>query len=509
MEINFDGNAGLGSRRRVVFHVGQSKAGSTSIQNYLETQRDALIERGVLFARTGFSRKNPFDQSRTSGHLGLVRSLQGRLAKEFEEEISGYPDHTVLLSVENLFADLSEEILKEIGAYFKEWDVEITAVLRPQFNWLRSRYVENVMSGFLRRVSTFDQFLFDVMALDTLDYEARIALLETHLGATRVRAIRFESSKGPLVSRFLEAAGLPLTAPPDALSIHANRREKLYFLVEAKRRLNQVTEGMTGAEQLELEAEVREASKVLVAAGKAPDTRGLSTIPMKQAQRAVLWLGNKSLEARGVLDEPLDVEEGQLLSENKNLEGEVEPAVDVLFWKGMDLAADIAARSGQTGRFASSPLQFTKSERNTLRELFAQHPVSAHMGAPETAILAAAGKGRLVKLFLEPKLASYIATRRLDAIVLPSVLVTLIAAASERKSASKFFKAQALSNPDLVVAGPETDRGFLRSILVDVKPAVLILLGEVDPSFVVEFVPDFTCQRLENCMILKRQPVTA
>lgn len=49
-------------RRRVVIHVGQTKAGSTSLQNYLEAKHDMLLQRGWLFPHTMLGRHNPFDK---------------------------------------------------------------------------------------------------------------------------------------------------------------------------------------------------------------------------------------------------------------------------------------------------------------------------------------------------------------------------------------------------------------------------------------------------------------
>ena len=119
----------MSQRRRLILHVGQTKAGSTSIQNYLESQREALRGHAVLFPKSGMARQNPYDQDRTPGHLRLLSQIRTGDTSEFESELAQDQNATVLLSVENIFSDVPEKTLLAAAEYFEDWDVEIIAVL--------------------------------------------------------------------------------------------------------------------------------------------------------------------------------------------------------------------------------------------------------------------------------------------------------------------------------------------------------------------------------------------
>lgn len=501
----------MGKQRKVIIHVGQSKAGSTSIQNYLEGQRDALIEQGFLFPKTGFSRKNPFDQSRTSGHLSLMRSLHTPLGQEFKKELERFPDHTVILSAENLFADLPNTLIREIGAYFETWQVEIIAVLRTQSDWVRSRYIENVMSGFIGRSETFDQFVHGVMEKQSLDYAARLEMLRVGLRATAVKALRFDGNGDALVRCFLEVAQLPITDMQAALSSQANRREKHFFLIEAKRRLNHMISGMTGNEYLELENAIRKEARAVIADSTAPFVQGFSDIPLSTAQRAHLWAGNQKVEKNGILSVALDLGIGLKKPATTRAEPNTncEAAVEQMFWKGMEFAAEIAAGSDQTERFAATPLCFDKPDLAALGDLFAAHPVSAHVFSPETAILAAAGQGRLVRLFCPTGRASYREMARFDAMSLPSAPVTLPLTVSDEEVLHQTLKNVAIPQPGLVILGQQATPHVARAVMDALNPASLMFWGGSNAVLTTEMMRGFSCQQIGRFTILQRQHAVA
>ncbi len=200
---------------------------------------NALRECGWLFPRLVMVRQNPFDSARTPGHLHLLKAISSSDTAAFEAEIGAREDAKVIISIENLFSDQPDQILRILGTYFQDWKVSLIAILRPQLDWLQSRYVENVLSGFNTSPDYFRTHVHRMLKSGALDYEGRLAHLQTILGAGKVTALAFGE---PLVQRFLEILEIPQTNPALAGEIHANRREKGAFLIEANRRLNILTD---------------------------------------------------------------------------------------------------------------------------------------------------------------------------------------------------------------------------------------------------------------------------
>ena len=198
--------------RRVVLHVGMSKAGSTAIQNHLDERRAALLEQGVLFPASVFTRRDATDPTRTSGHLELIRLLrQGHPAPFLAEcEAQAGRADTLLLSAENLFHHVDGIDLRRLRALLDGAEITLVAVLRDPAGWLASRHHESVAKGFHRETRTLDAFALDALDAGELDTGARLEVLSEALRPARVVTLDYEAltREGRLVSRFREVAGL-------------------------------------------------------------------------------------------------------------------------------------------------------------------------------------------------------------------------------------------------------------------------------------------------------------
>lgn len=459
--------------RRVTVHVGQTKAGSTSLQNYLENQRTRLVSEDVIFPSSVLVRQNPYDRARTPGHLTLLAKLAKNDLSEFERELAEHPQAQVVLSIENLFADQPDAALARLGDYFRDWDLRILAVLRPQLDWLRSRHVENVLSGFRCSTDHFATHVRAAMDSGALDYRGRLAHLGALLGARQVRAIRFRDEARPLVPRCLEALGLPLTDPGLAGQIHANRREKAPVLIEAKRRLNSLTGALHVTERLELEHRLRQAAAQID--GGAED-ESLPEIPLSAEKLELLQAGNDALLAEGILDAPLDL--GRPGEPARPPDLGTREATDSLFAEGLTLATRIARQAADPARFAGLALGLSREQITAIREAVARHPVSLHLDAPESATLAACSEGRLVALLLPQRREAWPAMARLDRLETASPLIAVAPDASCADDPDLCLARYHLPPPGLVVAGGGTGAGTLRAILGGMAAETVILLGD-------------------------------
>lgn len=437
-------------RRKVILHVGQSKAGSTSIQNYLEAQRKQLSEKGFLFPRSGFSRKNPFDPARTSGHLGLVRSIVKGQLHEFEEELNIDPESTLILSVENLFSEQPDHVLDRVADYFEDWDVHIVTVLREQTAWLRSRYVENVMSGFASRFESFSTFVAETSQRGVLKYNARLDFLRERLRAQSSFTINFESTDRALVPRFLDAVGIPITDPNAAFEVHDNRREKPVFLIEAKRRLNILTNSLGLEARLELEHALRERGKAMLLDGAPDQTVNEFELSLTRGERLELEHDNRLLSKQKGVDQALELDKsaGNL---SKEAMSRISAAADDLFWFGLEHASRLVVPAPKIDTAPLASLSLYSGASDRCREALSNARVSVHIGVPETAILAACKERRIVRLFLEESQEAYEIAAYLDTLPLPSHALTLVVKDLSAHNVHSLTQAYSLPAPDLVV----------------------------------------------------------
>lgn len=382
---------------RLIVHVGQTKAGSTALQNYLGMERARLRECGVLFPRTGFSRANPFNRERTSGHLDLVRKIAKGEVDRLDAEREAAKCPVIVLSAENLFLDRPEREINALRTFFEEHSVTIVLVARDLAEWLRSLHVEKVVSGFFSSTQTFAEFCDAQVARGEHDYAARLDRVVGLLGAREVRVINYEAAMAGegLVTVFLKTAGLPVTDPDLARSIRANLREKQWFLVEGKRRLNHATGALSRMSQLKLEAEIRVKARA-IAAALPPDLPCVSAAPTPLSPGACLEAAesNRRLVRDFGLSPPLPdplPAPADRYQHRRRLQG-----ADDLLTFGLKTAARLSR--SETGKDAADNAPATvlgAPGSELVIDLLARATVSLHMESAETAVWAAGHTGKL------------------------------------------------------------------------------------------------------------------
>ena len=450
-------------RRKVILHVGQSKAGSTSIQNYLEVQRESLLESGFLFPKSVFLRQNPFDSTRTPGHLKFLQGLNSGELHDFEKELSNEPESTLILSVESLFSDQTNKVLDKVANYFNGWDVHIIVVLREQAAWLRSRYVENTMSGFSSRYGRFSTFVTEMMERGTLNYNERIEFLRQRLNAQSVKAINFDSSEQSLIPRLLSAIEVPVTDPDKASEVHDNRREKPIFLVEAKRRLNIFAKELERDARLRLEHELRERCKVMLSAGAPCNSIAELNLPLDINERRKIERENSLLFQSGMIDLPLELEAStQTLP--RCIEPNIEAAVDDLFGYGLDIVSSFDEARTKRSIAPAAMLDWLSEVPVDWRETLFKGVVSVHIGSPGSAVLAACKESRLVRLFIEGGIEAIEIARKLEALPLASPVVVIVVQSLENETIQSLMKKYSFPGPDLVTMRKVNDSPLAYSV---------------------------------------------
>jgi hypothetical protein len=143
-----------------ILHAGQPKTGSSSLQNYLAANDEALRAHGILYPRT--DRANGVTQ-----HGALMRALAGRsrlrasehLPELLSQELVATPHDVLLISAEYLSTPLYFQQEPAVWRFFRKrgYRIEVLTYLRDQPDFLNSAYVQIVKNA--RFAGNFDAFL--------------------------------------------------------------------------------------------------------------------------------------------------------------------------------------------------------------------------------------------------------------------------------------------------------------------------------------------------------------
>jgi glycosyltransferase involved in cell wall biosynthesis/spore maturation protein CgeB len=156
---------------RLILHIGSTKTGSTSLQNFLHSNRESLLAEGVLFPNAGF-RVLDDDRVPSSGHSNLF--YQQGAFDDLVDEIRENTSDTVLLSTEIISLIVSghaaqyTEKLKEILGLFSE--IQVVVYLRRQDHWAESQYLDSVTNIWEPVTLGIDEYVSTQKSLE-LDYK--------------------------------------------------------------------------------------------------------------------------------------------------------------------------------------------------------------------------------------------------------------------------------------------------------------------------------------------------
>jgi len=482
--------------RRLILHVGQAKAGSTAIQNYLEAQREVLLCEGILFPKSYFLRRNPFDPSRSPGHIGLIAAAKNSDLSELEHEFQESSAHIVVMSCENLFADQPEATLQQIAHHLAGWDIQLIVVLRHPQRWIVSRYVEEIMSGNKLGEQTLVEFIN--AKPEWLLYGDRLDMLVRCFFPIRMQLLNYDAEAvgGGLIPAFLAAAGLPTADSCGfAKAIQANLREKEVFLVEVKRRLNVVLPRMPLQIRQEFETLIREHGRLIAASAPLLATEMPSAVQLPTSMELAVTRSNHRLVGEfGFVPpfDPIDAAPVDARLHRRSLAGDVK-----LTLFGLKVASQLLRRVS-AGHYVSW-LATPGSE--LLVDLVAQSSVSLHLESPETALWAACLCGKLPILFSDCCTVSDF--DRLMSLKLPSDVITLDSSISLRP----MLRGRSI---DLMVVAQDVSTVQIQQLWQFAGSAAKIVM--IDPNIdVAEMVAEelgLTCTALLGCIRVLAPPGT-
>lgn len=156
-------------KKRVLFHIGQSKTATTALQHLMRNNVSALLEQGYFYPSNGFMTVAHFEVSSAYLNNKNSNSFSLFIKKAFSKSVNDGPIitrvirefeqsqcHTMVLSSE-AFESFNEKHIEALYDDFCDYEVEVVCVLRGRIGWLNSMYSEVVKKALY--VKTFDEFL--------------------------------------------------------------------------------------------------------------------------------------------------------------------------------------------------------------------------------------------------------------------------------------------------------------------------------------------------------------
>lgn len=204
-------------------HIGPPKTGTTTIQNFLSDNQEALSAHGICFPDLGY-RYPGIDRHRTGHFLVRQRPHEGQKVSDFKKGLDKLQKlslqyDSIILSDEGIWKDgihmtrFWKRLLAELQK--RQIDLRIIVYLRRQDLWVQSFWSQKIKVG--KTSLDFQEFLrFLNESSYPLDYCAYMDMLSDIFGkdALIIRVMERGQFQGPehsLVSDFLDIFGLSLS----------------------------------------------------------------------------------------------------------------------------------------------------------------------------------------------------------------------------------------------------------------------------------------------------------
>ena len=235
-------------KKRIYIHIGTPKTGTTSIQEYLALNDQALYEEGFLVPKTSRRHKgnhtlftnyciNRSQITAISIRNGIYTKKElAKFRRDFytnlRKEISTFPGHSVVISNEQCYGRLTEPAeIQKLKALFDgiAESIQIIVYLREQTDMLCSFYSSQVKNAKTHTIETLEQF----RASELFDYYKKLTPWEEVFGLKNVSLRIFDKEKlagGDAISDFCTLLGMPFyDTRPERLNETLNAKQCEYL----------------------------------------------------------------------------------------------------------------------------------------------------------------------------------------------------------------------------------------------------------------------------------------
>jgi hypothetical protein len=187
------------NRKTLIFHAGTPKTGTTSLQFFMDRERESLRRQGVLYPEV-------HDVSFAPKHQWIVRNLLtgdiDGFGNNLLDALQDVDDsiHTIFLSTEGIFNhwwDFPEESKALLASLTGMFDVQVWVWFRGTLSFAESFYRQNIKNPQLKMVEcygrdmTVGQMLDDTWFTNHLDYTGFLYECEALFGKNGVVAFAY------------------------------------------------------------------------------------------------------------------------------------------------------------------------------------------------------------------------------------------------------------------------------------------------------------------------------
>lgn len=156
-------------KKKVIFHIGLEKTGTTSFQGFCAENRAVLLRHSVLYptSRTLIWKKHhgPIaacyfpNIAAVQQTIGVPYRDKQTVLRSLNREMEKAAADTVLISSEHLSSRFSAVQIRQLAADFSDYDCRIAIVVRDHVSRALSSYCTTIESG---RHPTIDEFIREI-----------------------------------------------------------------------------------------------------------------------------------------------------------------------------------------------------------------------------------------------------------------------------------------------------------------------------------------------------------
>ncbi len=198
---------------KVYLHIGTHKTGTTSIQRFLTSNRDKLLDLGYLYPLSGKPKALSIAQHKLSWGVmqkKRFRRVTGKwedLGQEWgnlHEEIAREKKENVIISAED-FSNLNAKTINALKKHLSRYDTKIVIYLRRQDEFFLSLYATVLKGGFYKPIEEYIR-----LKRHRGDYYTFLGIWSKAFGKENLLIRTYEKSeiKQGLIFNFLETIGL-------------------------------------------------------------------------------------------------------------------------------------------------------------------------------------------------------------------------------------------------------------------------------------------------------------
>jgi len=191
-------------KKNLYIHIGVNKTGTTSIQNFLDSNKEFLEKNDILypdFAKI-WSAHFPLAWGLNAGKSPSNYKNIDRVWEKLKEYLDLRSEKNIIISSENFILLRDIKKIEYIKSVFADYNIKVIMFVRSQDLWIESLYLQAIKMGV--NVPTFEEYIKRPGQL--LDFNEIILPWEKTFSKNNITIVDFDDKKvkSNLIKNFLE-----------------------------------------------------------------------------------------------------------------------------------------------------------------------------------------------------------------------------------------------------------------------------------------------------------------